>query len=287
MDFKFKNQFSNFTISFPLNSHIMQEIKRITAVSYLNTKPFLYGLLHHPIHKKITIELNIPSSCAQKMISGEIDLGLIPVAAIPEIPNAQIISDYCIGAEGAVKTVCIYSNVPIEEVTHLFLDFHSRTSVVLAQLLLEKYWRLDPILVPTENGYIENINGTKAGIVIGDKSIGLEKKFKFVYDLAFEWSKFTGGLPFVFAAWVSTKPLSEEFIKEFNAALKFGLAHIPELILLLPSPESDFSLKDYYTKYISYNLDAQKRIALDKFLSYVREKNVNAKQLERESVYES
>ncbi len=265
----------------------MQDIKRITAVSYLNTKPFLYGLLHHAIHKKITIELNIPSTCAQKMISGEIDLGLIPVAAIPEIPNAQIISDYCIGAEGAVKTVCIYSNVSIEDVTHLYLDFHSRTSVILAQLLLEKYWHLNPILVPTEDGYIERISGTKAGIVIGDKSIGLEKKFKFVYDLAFEWSKFTDGLPFVFAAWVSTKPLSDEFTKEFNAALKFGLAHIPELILLLPSPESDFSLKDYYTKYISYNLDAQKRIALDKFLNYVRDKNTDAKHLGKEIVFQS
>ena len=252
----------------------MQEIKRITAVSYLNTKPFLYGLLNHPIHKKITIELNIPSVCAQKMIAGDIDLGLIPVAAIPEIPNAHIISDYCIGAEGAVKTVCIYSNVPIEEVTHLYLDFHSRTSVVLAQLLLEKHWHLNPILVPTEPGYIEHIKNTSAGVVIGDKSIGLEKKFKFVYDLANEWSNYTGGLPFVFAAWVSTKPLSDEFLKEFNAALKFGLAHIPELILLLPSPESDFSLKDYYTKYISYNLNAQKRVALDKFLGYVKEKNL-------------
>ncbi len=251
----------------------MFEIKRLTAVSYLNTKPFLYGLLHHPIHKKISIELNIPSVCAQKMVSGEIDLGLIPIAAIPEIPNARIISDYCIGAEGAVKTVCIYSQVPIEEVTHLYLDFHSRTSVMLAQLLLEKHWFLNPILLPTETGYISSIRGTKAGVVIGDKSIGLEKKFKYVYDLANEWSNYTGGLPFVFAAWVSTKPLSADFLKEFNAALKFGLAHIPELILLLPTPESDFSLKDYYTKYISYNLDEPKRVALDRFLGYVNEKN--------------
>ena len=88
----------------------------LTAVSYLNTKPLLYGIFSTGMDNELDIRLDIPSVCAERLRSGQAEIGLVPVAAIAEIPNAQIISDYCIGAVGAVKTVCLYSNVPIEEI---------------------------------------------------------------------------------------------------------------------------------------------------------------------------
>ena len=105
----------------------MKKIK-ITAVSYLNTKPLLYGLLKSNLAQSVDLQLNIPSVCAQKLLNGEADLGLVPVAILPELQQPQIISDYCIGTVGAVKTVAIYSHVPIEKVESLYLDYHSRTS---------------------------------------------------------------------------------------------------------------------------------------------------------------
>ena len=110
----------------------------ISAVSYLNTKPFLYGLFQTGIDKEINLSLDIPSLCAQKLENGEVDLGLIPVAAIPNLAEAHIISDFCIGTLGPVKTVCIYAQVPIENLTHLYLDYQSRTSVALVQYLIKK-----------------------------------------------------------------------------------------------------------------------------------------------------
>jgi chorismate dehydratase len=241
---------------------------RVTAVSYLNTKPFLYGLMQHPIHNSLDISLDIPSVCAENLKSGKADLGLVPVAVIPELDSAEIISDYCIGAVGAVKTVCVYSQVPIHQVEKILLDFHSKTSVALLKILLKRFWRLSPQLEQGKEGYISKIEGSTAGLVIGDRTIGLEEKYAYCYDLSETWTQMSG-LPFVFAAWVSTKPLPKTFLHDFNAALALGLEHIPELMYILPTEYFAFDLKAYFTHYISYDLDKSKRAGLALFLSEI------------------
>ncbi len=247
---------------------VVPPLPRLVAVSYLNTKPLLYGLLRSPLSDRMRMDLAIPSECARRLAEGEAEIGLVPVAILPELEHYQIISDYCIGADGAVATVCIYGDVPLEQLTHVYLDHHSRTSVMLARLLLEEYWKHPVTFLDAEDGYIDHINGTVGGLIIGDRTIGLDQRFNHVYDLGAAWKEHTG-LPFVFAAWVTTKPLSPDFVAEFNAALKEGLDHLPQLQLLLPSPHPDFSLEEYYTHHIDYALDAGKREALERFLKYV------------------
>ncbi|HPH21827.1 MAG TPA: menaquinone biosynthesis protein [Haliscomenobacter sp.] len=237
---------------------------RVTAVSYLNTKPLLYGLFKSPVAAELDLQLDIPSVCAEKLRSGQADLGLVPVAIIPELGTPYIVSDYCIGAEGMVKTVCVYAKKPLEELEYIYLDYHSRTSVELARILIREYWKVDVQLLPAQPGFETKIQGTTGALLIGDRTMGLESKYPFVYDLGEAWLKHTG-LPFVFAAWVSTRPLDPTFIQRFNTALKTGLDFIPELIYLLPA-QPDFDLKTYFTKYISYPLTPEKKEALALFL---------------------
>lgn len=242
---------------------------RLVAVSYLNTKPLLYGLLRSDIQEQLEMDLAIPSECARRLVSGEAEIGLVPVAVIPKLPEAHIISDYCIGADGAVATVCIYGDVPITEMTKIYLDHHSRTSAMLTRLLLQEYWQLEVELLPATEGYIDQIGGTTGGLVIGDRTIGLNQRFRHTYDLGEAWKAHTG-LPFVFAVWVSTKPLTNAFVEQFNQALQEGLDHLPELQLLLSSPHPDFDLVSYFNQHIDYHLDAGKRNALSRFLHFVR-----------------
>ncbi|MFK8161749.1 MAG: menaquinone biosynthetic enzyme MqnA/MqnD family protein [Lewinella sp.] len=241
---------------------------RVVAVSYLNTKPLLYGLLRSDIQEDLDMDLAIPSECARRLVAGEADIALVPVAVIPELPEAHIISDYCIGADGAVATVCIYGEVPLKEMTHIYLDHHSRTSVMLTRLLMEGYWKHEVTFLEAEPGYIDQIKGNTGGLVIGDRTIGLDQRFTHVYDLGAAWKAHTG-LPFVFAAWVSVRPLAPEFLQRFNAALEAGMAHLPELQLLLSSPHPDFDLVEYFTHHIDYHLDEGKLRALELFLNFV------------------
>ncbi len=238
---------------------------KVTAVSYLNTKPLLYGLVKSGLIEELDLQLDIPSVCASKLSTGEADFGLIPVAAIPELTTPYIVSDYCIGTVGEVKTVCIFSEVPLEEVTELYLDFHSRTSVELVKILLENHWHCSPTLLPSTIGFERKIGGTTAALIIGDRAMDQLGKHAFTYDLGKAWLAYTG-LPFVFAAWVSNKPLSSDFITRLNQAMKLGIASIPQLMLILPEQHPGFDLRKYFTENISYQLDAAKRQALRYFL---------------------
>jgi chorismate dehydratase len=239
----------------------------VTAVSYLNTKPLLYGIFKEGLEEDLAIDLAIPSVCASQLQNGSAQIGLIPVAAIPAIPNAKIFSNYCIGAVGAVETVAIFSSVPLAEITHLYLDFHSRTSVQLAQILLREYWQLSPVLLPASEGFIDKITGTTAAVVIGDRTFSLLKTYPYIYDLAQAWYEWKG-LPFVFAAWVTTIDLSDAFIERFNRALAMGILHIPQLVKLIPPPPN-CDLEEYFTRHISYDFTTEKQTALQLFLSYL------------------
>ena len=243
---------------------------KATAVSYLNTKPLLYGLIKSGLDKDIELQLDIPSGCAGKLANGEVDLGLVPVAIIPEIPSPTIISDYCIGSVGSVKSVCIFASCPLEKITHLYLDYHSRTSVELVQVLFREHWKLQPQFIPAAPGFKDHIEGTTGALIIGDRAMELAGKYEYVYDLGEAWTAYSG-LPFVFAAWVANKPLDDLFIKKFNAALQLGVADIPNLLYLLPTPKPGFDLKKYFTENISYELNPAKRKGLDLFLKLMKE----------------
>lgn len=241
---------------------------RISAVSYTNTKPFLYGIQHTSIINQIDLSLDIPADCAQKLIDDKVDIGLIPVAATLNLPNWEIISNYCIGATGAVNSVFIFSNCDISKVKTFQLDPQSRTSNNLARVLLKNLWKIEPQLITGANDYAQSTDPNTAFVQIGDRTFGKKAQYKFVYDLAEEWQKLTG-LPFVFAAWIANKPIPAAFVTEFNESLKFGLTHRAELLKELPK-RADFDLEDYLMHKLDFNLNEDKKKALYLFLDYIK-----------------
>ncbi|HVS91629.1 MAG TPA: menaquinone biosynthesis protein [Mucilaginibacter sp.] len=241
---------------------------RISAVSYTNTKPFLYGIQNTPIIDQVDLSIDIPADCAQKLIDDQVDIGLIPVAATLNLPEWNIVSDYCIGASGPVNSVFIFSNCDIRDVKTLQLDPQSRTSNNLAKVLLKNFWKVSPQQVTDAPDYASSNDLYTAHVQIGDRTFGKKDKYPFVYDLAGEWMKFTG-LPFVFAAWIANKSIPQEFVNEFNTSLKYGLDHRTELLNELP-PRTDFDLEDYLMNKLDFNLTGDKKKALYLFLDYIR-----------------
>src|SRR5688572_9899250 len=191
---------------------------RVGIVNYLNTLPLIYGLERPPIKDKIELVGAYPAKLSQMLKDGEIDLGLIPVASIPQLPSFYIVGNHCIAAEGEIASVCLFSEVPIDQIKKVYLDYQSRSSVALLKWLMKEYWGINPEIIEAENDeYRSNIKDTTAGLVIGDRALEQRKVSTFIYDLGSEWRAITG-LPFVFAAWVSTQPLSQDFIDEFDQA---------------------------------------------------------------------
>ena len=239
---------------------------KISAVSYLNTIPFIHGLKQSELINTIDLQLDYPSICADKLINCAVDLALVPVVVIPKLKHPYIISDYCIGANGSVDTVCLYSDVPIDKIESIGLDYQSRTSVALLKVLLKEYWKLKPKFIDEEVGFEDNIKGKHAALVIGDRAFTLNAKHKFIYDLSAIWKEMTG-FPFVFAAWVSNTKLPHDFLNAFNKALEKGLSNIDKALSLegysYPNCENP---EDYLNNKISYSLDAEKQKGMELFL---------------------
>ena len=238
----------------------MNKIK-ISAVCYTNTKPFIYGIEHSDVIHKIDLSLDIPTDCAAKVIDGQVDIGLMPVAAFPLVPNGNLISDFCIGSVGAVNSVFIFSNVPVSAIKSLRLDSHSRTSNNLARVLLKFHWKQEITFTTDPEA------ATDAIVLIGDRTFGKKGEYAFSYDLGEEWMKFTG-LPFMYAAWIANKAIPEDFVKEFNEALKSGLEQRKELLKDLPDFEH-FDMEDYMMNKLNFELTDEKREAMKLFLSYI------------------
>jgi chorismate dehydratase len=242
---------------------------RIGAVSYLNTRPLLLGLAQEGFKNRIDLVKSYPAKIAQELLAGQIDIGLVPVAIIPQLTHPHIISNYVIGTNGAVASVALFSQVPIDEIKSIYLDYQSRTSVQLLKILLAQFWKKEVEFLAATEGYIDQISGTTAGLIIGDRALDNLNKFPYMYDLGLAWKQHTG-LPFVFAAWVANQPIPAEFMAAFDAANGYGLAHLEEVISLIPANEQVYDLHKYYTENISYVYDEEKKLGLNAFLNLIK-----------------
>ena len=248
--------------------NILERKIRIGAVSYLNTKPLLYGLEHGQMSNEVELVLDYPANLVRLLQSNQIDIGLIPVGALPSLGDYHIISDYCIGTEGEVASVAVFSELPMEEIDTVLLDYQSRTSVMLCKILFEKHWKKKVQFIDAKDeSYIDNIRGNVAGLVIGDRALKIRDKFKFKFDLGLAWKEMTG-LPFVFAVWVRKKEISGEFIPLFNEANGMGLSKIN--LIIDYNNESIYPMDMYFRKNISYRLTEGMRESMNLYLSFLK-----------------
>lgn len=231
----------------------------VAMVGYLNTIPFLEGLKRG----SYDLILDIPANCLAYFDREEVDIALVPVGALTDISTEKykIISDYCIGCEGDVRTVGIFTQHSIQDVSRIALDTHSRTSVLLTKVLCERYWKIDP-----EFTSIDDDHKADARLLIGDKVFLEEDKYENVYDLGDAWKELTG-FPFVFAVWIARPRLSEDKIAQFNADLGYGVSQIEQIKhTYADAPHID--LNEYFTRYIKYDFGKDQRRGMRQFCAW-------------------
>ena len=235
----------------------------VTALSYLNTIPFVYGLKQRSIAKQITLNLATPVKAAHQLQNNLCDLALVPVAAIPVLPRYKIIGSHCIGAVSAVASVLMCSQTPVERIREIALDPESRTSVLLAQLLLRDYWRVSPHYVPMPASFPNH--APESVLLIGDRALLYGGQYMYIYDLAEHWIRWTGK-PFVFAVWVANKDVPDGFSALFDEALAYGVTHIEEAIASEAEDRFPKAMaKEYLTHNLSFSLDKEKLTGLQLF----------------------
>jgi len=241
---------------------------RVVAVSYLNTKPFLYGLDHVLGSQELAVELLPPSDCARAFANGKADLALIPVGSLLDFDELAVLNDWCIGASGVVDSVFLFAQQPVGRLNTVLLDPHSRTSNGLTRVLLRHHFQQEVAFLPGTEGYFDSIRGTTGGVIIGDRAVAVLDHFAHRYDLATEWMRFCG-MPFVFAVWVYRPgALSEQTLQQVAQGFAHGMAHLPHVAALW-GPRFGRTTEQalhYYSHSIDYRLDAAKHRALRHYL---------------------
>jgi chorismate dehydratase len=202
---------------------------RLGAVSYLNVRPLVYGLDERP--DKVTLRFDVPSDCARLLADAEIDLGMIPSIAWLDRPGDRIVPGICIGSDGPVASVALFTRKPVSEVRTIALDTSSRTSVALLRILCTRRFQVSPAFVhhPPELGSM--LGSADAALIIGDLALFADHRAHHAekIDLGAMWTDMTG-LPFVWAFW-SGRPdaVGADTVQLLQAAAEEGMAHADQI----------------------------------------------------------
>lgn len=243
----------------------MKDVVKISCVSYSNTLPFRYGLEKSEfIRQNSVIYYDNPAECAFRLLNNEADIGLVPTGTLDSFPGFKIVSDYCLAAQKFVNSVLLLSECDFSEIKTVLLDYQSKTSAKMIQILAKKYWKKNWKFKKADVGYENEISKSVAGLVIGDRALNLAHKYPFAIDIANEWYKFSG-IPAVFAVWLANDKLDKDFINQFNLALKSGVKNINPVVEKHQSDFPHFSLENYLKNNIDYKLDEQKKKSLELF----------------------
>jgi chorismate dehydratase len=225
--------------------------QRFGAVQYLNTKPLVHGLA-----AGIDLVFDLPSRLADRLTAGRLDVALIPVVELFRHPEHRLVSDACIGCRGAVMSVKLLFRVAPKRVASLALDEGSRTSAVLAQVLLAERHGVRPRVESLPIGSRASETSADAVLLIGDRALAdatagdavlligdraladatAGGSFQEVWDLGDQWCRWTG-LPFVFAAWAARPGVAaERFAGRLEAARDSGLANLAAIAAAEAAP---------------------------------------------------
>jgi chorismate dehydratase len=174
---------------------------RIGAVRYLNAKPLTHALAQTAPWAEVIFDF--PSRLADRLAAGDLDVAMIPSVEYVRHPGYRIVSDACIACQGPVLSIKLYGRVPAGKIATLAVDEGSRTSAVLARILLREQFGLLPEIQPLPLGADISEVAADAVLLIGDRGMAaVNGKFDFIWDLGERWTNWSG-LPFVFALWIA------------------------------------------------------------------------------------
>ena len=242
---------------------------RVEAVSYLNSAPLFWGMLHGPQRDEVDLSFAIPSRCSDHVEQGSADVGLVPLAEIAR-QQLEIVPGLGICCRGAVRSILLFSHVAWRDIRTLAADLSSRTSVQLARFILRERYGIEPRMSACEPVLEQMLSGSDAALIIGDPALRLrpdQLPFESL-DLGAEWLSLTG-LPMVFAAWAGKPGLRVDEIERLTrASYDFGRTRMAEIVNRAPAEHGvEISLADRYLReHIQYELGAAEQEAMRTFL---------------------
>ena len=257
---------------------------RIAAINFLNPAPLMWDFEHLPLNallaRRYQIDRMSPSECADRLASGQADIGLVPIAALAANPTLRILPGCVIASNRRVRSLLLVHRVsqPLTALRSVAADTASRTTLAFARILFHHWGNPAVPFVPASADLDAMLEIADAAILIGDPALlALEERANrfertsepLIYlDLAEEWNKVTG-LPFVSAVWAMTpgapclSAAADEtwntITSDFIQSRIHGLENIDALVAEWSNklPIAEDTIRTYLTTNIHYVLDQE------------------------------
>jgi chorismate dehydratase len=249
---------------------------RLGAVSFLNTRPLVYGLDRQA--DRFAVRFDVPSRCAALLLDNQVDLGLIPSIEYLQSSEYRIVPGVAIASTGPVLSVALFSRRPTAQIETIAVDTSSRTSVALLKILCARWFEIEPEFVAMEPDLASMVGKCDSALVIGDNALfadhdalGLEK-----IDLGEEWAGMTG-LPFVYAFWAGRAGVAgPEHVAALQDARDRGLAAASSIAQhAFPNNPGRAAIADRYLReHIKYSLNEAAEAGLRRFYELAAEVGV-------------
>ncbi len=232
---------------------------RVALVEFLNAVPLYYALKENIVENDFEFISDVPSRCARLLYENRVDISNTSIVEYVNSDNYRLLRDGCISTLKKVKSVVLFVHKPINKVKVVKLDRNSKTSNALAMVIFKLKYGITADYVFEGEADCE--------LVIGDRALKRLKQGGEPLDLALEWYEFTG-LPFVFAAWITNKPLDEYVVGKFLKAKEMGKKLIKKICSGYKSIIPEGECQTYLTENISYDFDAVKKESINVFFRY-------------------
>ena len=189
---------------------------RVGHIDFLNCLPLYDGLVRSGGLLDVRLRRDTPDRLNDLLLAGELDIG--PISLVPALQHAEelrVLPGLAVGSDGPVLSVVLVTTVPVADLggRRVALGATSRTSVLLAQLLLAQRWGVaaEFEVMPPDLGAM--LRSADAAVLIGDPALRATYEAPgnglHVIDLGAAWRDWTG-LPMVFAVWAARRDYCEQ-----------------------------------------------------------------------------
>ena len=246
---------------------------RVCAVSFLNTAPLVWGMLHGPQRGRFQLDFRLPAECADALASGAADIGIVPSFELTR-QNLEVLPGAGIACRGPVRSILLVSSKPLGEVRTLAADSSSRTSVELARIVLERKFGARPRIFSLAPDLETMLAAADAALIIGDPALRIDPaRLPYqVRDLGAEWVEMTG-LPMVFAVWAARQRVADASIAQaFRDSCRYGLEHMEEIVAAEAARLgfAEDMVRRYLTSHIVHQLEARDYEGMRLFLEWAK-----------------
>ncbi|MDP9183220.1 MAG: menaquinone biosynthesis protein [Actinomycetota bacterium] len=184
---------------------------RVGHIDFLNCLPLYDGLVRSGALLDVRLRRETPDVLNGLLLAGELDIG--PISLVPALQHCDeivVLPDLAVGSDGLVLSVVLVSTRPVEDLdgAHVTMGSTSRTSVLLAQMLLAQRYQAKTSFETTPPDLGAMLRVSDAAVLIGDPALRATYEAPglglHVLDLGAAWKEWTG-LPMVFAVWAARR----------------------------------------------------------------------------------